>query len=398
MLSQQVNHIPIDVARARKETPGVQSVLHFNNAGASLTPSPVLDAIIQHLKLESEMGGYEAAEAQEDTINNVYKSIGRLINCPTECLSIVENATRAWDMAFYSLKFEPGDRILTGMAEYSSNYVAFLQMQKKSGVEIKVIPSDDFGQISLRNLENAIDKKVKLIALTHVPTNGGLVNPAKEVGKIAKQTGVMYLLDACQSIGQMPIDVVEIGCDILSATGRKFLRGPRATGFLYVTNKLLVQLEPPFLDLHAVKSFTRYDYELQPDGRRFENWETNYSTKIGLGKAVDYALDWGLENIESRIATLAGRLREQLSNIPGILLHDLGQKKCGIVTFNTIKHSADEIVHTLRKKRINTSVSRVAYSIDMPERNLADLVRASVHYYNDESEIDEFCKAIENIC
>ncbi len=361
-------------------------------------PQPVLDAIVQHLQLEAEIGGYEAADAQRERINKVYQSLGRLLNCPEDCLAIVENATRAWDMAFYSLKFEPGDRILTGMSEYSSNYIAFLQTQKRSGVEIEVIPNDDFGQISLKHLENAIDKRVKLIALTHVPTNGGLVNPAKEVGKLAKQSGVTFLLDACQSVGQMPIDVTEIGCDILSGTGRKFLRGPRGTGFLFVTKNMLARLEPPFLDLHAVKCFARDGYEVHVDGRRFENWETNYSTKIGLGKAVDYALAWGLENIENRVSLLANLLREKLSNIPGISLQDEGEKKCGIVTFNTKKRSAEEIVQRLNKKRINVSVSRVGYSIDMHERNLADLVRASIHYYNDENEIDTFCTAIESIC
>jgi cysteine desulfurase / selenocysteine lyase len=399
LLSQQVNHIPIDVARARRETPGVQSVLHFNNAGAALMPQPVLDSIVQHLELEANIGGYEAADQQIESVNNVYKAIARLINCPEECLAIVENATRAWDMAFYGLKFEAGERILTGMAEYSSNYVALLQMQKRCGVEIEIIPNDEFGQISLSHLENAIDKRVKLISLVHVPTNGGLVNPAKAVGKLAKQSGAIFLLDACQSIGQMPVDVEELGCDILSATGRKFLRGPRGTGFLFVTKKILDKIEPPFLDLHAVKCFSKDNYELQEDGRRFENWETNYSTKIGLGKAVDYALAWGLENIENRVVMLANLLREQLSKIPGISVHDAGEKKCGIVTFNSKqKHSADEITQLLNKQRINVSVSRVGYSIDMHDRKLTDLVRASVHYYNDESEIETFCKTIESIC
>src|SRR5215472_1951613 len=240
-----------DLARAREETHGCRYVTHFNNAGASLMPQPVLDAVIAHLWLEAEMGGYEAEEQSHERIESVYDAVARLLHCHRDEVALIENATRAWDMAFYALPFKAGDRILTTQVEYASNYIAFLQCARKTGAIIDVIPNDDSGCISLEALQNALDEHVKLIAITHVPTNSGLVNPAADVGKIARAAGIPYLLDACQSVGQMPIDVEAIGCDMLSATGRKYLRGPRGTGFLYVRRELMSQLEPPLLDLHA---------------------------------------------------------------------------------------------------------------------------------------------------
>ena len=299
MSSAEERHVAIDVCRARRETPGCQAVLHLNNAGAALMPQPVLHAVVGHVQREALLGGYEAAEQAHAAVEHVYDAAATLLGCQRAEIAFVENATRAWDMAFYAVPLGPGDRILTAMAEYASNYLAFLQVARKTGATIEVIPNDAHGQISIAALRQAIDERVKLIAITHVPTNSGLVNPAAAVGAVARQAGVLYLLDACQSVGQMPVNVEAIGCDMLSTTGRKYLRGPRGTGLLYVRRSVLEQLEPPFVDLHAAEWVARDRLVLRPDARRFENWETNYAGKIGLGVAIDYALAWGLDNIWS---------------------------------------------------------------------------------------------------
>jgi cysteine desulfurase/selenocysteine lyase len=385
----------IDVARARAETPGVEHVAHFNNAGAALPPQPVLDAVIEHLRREAEIGGYEAAAERKDRAEHAYDAIAALIGAQRDEIAIVENATRAWDMAFYSLKLEPGDSILTTQAEYASNYIALRQAADRTGAAVVVVPDDEAGQVDVALLGSMLDERVKLVSLVHVPTQGGLVNPAAAVGALTREAGVPLLLDACQSIGQMPVDVREIGCDMLSATGRKFLRGPRGTGFLYVRHDLIEALEPPLLDLHAAEWQADGSYRIRPDARRFENWETNYATKIGLGVAVDYALGWGLEAIRERVYGLAAQLRERLDDTPGVQTHDLGEERCAIVTFSVAGRSTEEVVAALAGDRINVSLSPGGYSrLDFGPRGLESLVRASVHYYNDGDELDRLVERV----
>lgn len=385
---------PIDLERARRETPGCARLAHFNNAGSALPPRVVTEALTRHLVLESEIGGYEAANRERAAIDHVYDALARLLHCAPDEIAVIENATRAWDMAFYSLRFERGDRILTAMAEYTSNYIAFLQVAQRTGAVVEVIPDDEHGQLSVDALRRAIDSRVKLIALTHVPTNGGLVNPAAAVGRVAREAGVPYLLDACQSVGQMPLDVAELGCDMLSATGRKYLRGPRGTGFLYVRRGFVERLEPPFLDLHAATLVAGDRYEIRPDARRFENWETYVAGKIGLGVAVDYALGWGLPAIRDRVYALAGRLRERLATLPGVTVHDQGAERCGIVTFTLSGLGAGAIKQALGAQAINVHTSTLRTPLDMAARGLEQVVRASVHYYNSEEEVERLCAAL----
>ncbi len=262
-----------DIQRARDETSACNEIVHFANAGASLMPIPVSEALHDYLRSEERIGGYETQTKYDRSLNGFYGVAAQLLNCSSDEIAYVENATRAWDLAFYSFKFKPGDKILTSFAEYGSNVIAYLQQVKRFGVEVVFIPNDESGQLDTRALSNLIDDRVKLISITHIPMAGGLVNPAKEVGRIAKAAGIPFILDSCQGVGQIPIDVEEIGCDVLCATGRKFLRGPRGTGFLYVRKTLLTQLDPPFLDQHAATLVSPTEYQIRPDEKRFENWE-----------------------------------------------------------------------------------------------------------------------------
>jgi selenocysteine lyase/cysteine desulfurase len=384
-----------DVERARSETPGCSNVLHFNNAGSALMPRPVLDATVDYLRLEAEIGGYETADREDAAVERVYGAAAEMLGCEPDEIAFIENATRAWDMAFYALPFAPGDRILTSRAEYVSNVIAFLQVARQTGAVVEVIPSDETGQLSVDALEEMIDERVKLIAVTHVPTNGGLVNPAAGVGTVAREAGITYLLDACQSVGHMPIDVGAIGCDVLTTTGRKYLRGPRGTGLLYIRRDLCQRLEPPFLDVHAANWSAPECYEIRNDARRFENWETNYAGKVGLGVAIDYALDWGLESIWARVRSLAELLRTGLAAITGVTARDIGAERCGIVTFTLDDVPANEVQRRLATQAINVTVSTIASTrFDMEARGLDAVVRASVHYYNDETEVERFCAAV----
>jgi cysteine desulfurase / selenocysteine lyase len=386
----------LGIARLRADTHACEKLIHFDNAGASLMPEPVYRALLDHLALEQSVGGYAAEDDAEPVLEDFYDSFAALLNCDRSEIAYVENATRAWDMAFYSLPLKEGERILTAEAEYVSNFLAFLQQARRRGLEIDVVPSDASGQLDLDAMERMISPKTRLIAITHIPTQGGLVNPAEEVGKFARRHGITYLLDACQSAGQMPLDVRKIGCQILSGTGRKFLRGPRGTGFLYVSKEILGRLDPPFIDMRAATWTDARSFELRPDARRFENWESFVAGRVGLRAAVRYALGLGLEQIRARVTMLADRLRDKLAELPGVTVQDLGRVRSGIVTFTKEGEQPRDIQARMRAANITVSVSsKSSAQLDFGRRGLSQVVRASVHYFNTEDEIGVFCRALD---
>ncbi len=388
----------LDIRQLRADTPGCEHVLHLNNAGAALMPRPVIDAVRNHLELEARMGGYEAAEARADAIEGVYDAIARLLNARPSEIALMENATRAWDALLSALVFQPGDRILIGRVEYGSNVIALLQLARRSGASIEVVPDDVHGQISTEALARMMDERVRLIALTHIPSNGGLINPAEAVGRIARSWGALYLLDACQSAGQRVLDVEQLGCDFLTASGRKFLRGPRGSGFLYVREQHIAALEPQFLDLRGARLIDTGHYGPRSDARRFETWESSLAVRLGLGAAVNYALGHGVWRLEAGIRFLAARLRARVAEIPGVTVVDKGLEHGGIVSCKLEGDSPERVRLALRERGINVSVAQAESArLDMDARGIESLLRASVHAYNTEDELERFAQALAEI-
>jgi cysteine desulfurase/selenocysteine lyase len=383
----------VDIARIRAETPGCARVAHFNNAGASLPPRPVLDTVRDHLEAEALGGGYEAADAAMDRLYGTYASLARLIGADASEIAITSNATRAWDTAFYGIRFRPGDRVLTTTSEYGSNALAFAHLARERGIKVEVLPDDEHGQVSLDALAAALDDDVRLVAINQVPTHDGLVNPVEEVGRLVRDSPALYLVDAVQAVGQLAVDVEAIGCDLLSATGRKFLRGPRGIGFLYVRREVMDLVAPTFLDDRSAVWTGPSSYETHDDARRYESYERSAALQLGLGAAVDYALAIGLPAIEERVALLADLLRTALAEVPGVTVHDRGARRSGIVTFTRERQAASDIVATLARERINVRLSEQTYRYDEGVTP-TPRVRASVHYYNTEEEIARLVDAL----
>lgn len=384
----------MDLQRLRRDTPGCEAVLHLDHAGASLPPQCVLDAMVGHLELEARWGGYRAADHAAEALQDGYDAVAALLGCSSDEVAFVDSATRGWQLLFEAVPMGPGDRILCSRAEYVSNHLAFLQARERRGIVVVPIDSDPDGAIDLDHLDRELARGAALVALTHVPTQGGLVQPAAEVARRCRAAGVLLLLDACQSVGQ--VDVRGIDWDLLSATGRKYLRGPRGTGFLAVRREAMAHLATPLLDLHGA-SWTGPDtYTVRSDARRFEIWERPIAGLLGLRAAVRYALDLGIEALEDRIAHQATSLRTRLEALPGAQVHDQGRQRCGIVTFTVQGLEPAAVKRSLRAQDIHVSVvQRSSSLLDLSDRGLHSLVRASVHALTTDAELDRFLAALE---
>ncbi|MFF4222579.1 aminotransferase class V-fold PLP-dependent enzyme [Streptomyces sp. L500] len=377
----------MDIAALRAGTPGCAHRAHLNNAGAGLLSRRTLETVTAHLELEARIGGYEAATERLEAIEAVPAAVAELIGGRAGEVALFDNATHAWQAACYAIPFRPGDRILTGHAEYGSNMLAYLHLARRTGAEVVVVPDDEHGRLDTAALEELIDERVRLVGVTHVPTGGGLVNPVAAIGRITRRAGVPFLLDATQSVGQFPVDVHEIGCDMLAATGRKFLRGPRGTGFLWVRTEALERLEPHVSEVSAGVWDDKDGFVWQSGSRRFTTFEMNYAAVLGLGSAVRQALELGPAVTGERTLALGAALRERLDALPGVTTHDLGRERCAIVTARVAGVPAAEVKDALARQGINVSLT----SPDQARtegRDVHPLVRLSPHYYNTEEELD----------
>jgi len=387
-----------EIRRLRAETPGCAEVAHFNNAGSSLPPAPVLETHLAYLRREALIGGYEAQEEAQHRLDAVYAATARLVggSGPDE-VALFENATRAFDMALYAVPLAAGDVILTSTAEYHSMFVTYLH-RARGGVRVEVVPPDATGQLDVGALRKRLDARVRLIAMTHMPTNGGLVQPAEAVGEVAREAGIFFLLDATQTVGQIPLDVRRLGCHALAGTSRKYLRGPRGVGFLWVARDWIERLEPPLMEGHAAEWVEPERYVIRPDAKRFEVWESNVAARLGFGAAIEYAQALGLERIWTRVQALAETLRTRLAVVPGVSVRDLGVVRGGIVSFTVRGVDAARVKAALRAASINVTVSPARGTLlDMRARGLSEVLRASVHYYNTDEEIDRLVAEVARL-
>lgn len=389
-----------DLLRWRADTPGCSRVVHLNNAGAALAPRPVRDAVRAHLDLEDQVGGYEAAEAEIASLRATYQAVGQLLGAGAHNIAVVQNSTVAFNQAISSFDFGPGDMILTTRSDYASNQITYLSLARRRGVQVVRAPDAPEGGVDAEEVRRLIARRrPTLVSLTWIPTNSGLVQPAEEVGQICREAEVPYLIDACQAVGQMPIDVGRLQCDFLAAASRKFLRGPRGLGFLYASDRILQHGAHPLLvDMHGA-AWTEPDaFELTPDARRFETWEFAYALVLGLGAAARYALDVGLDTARDRARELAAHARQRLAALPGVRVLDRGPELCAIATAAISAWDSREIKLLLRARGINTSSpQREDAIIDMDEKSASSALRISPHYYNTKEEIDTAVEALEDI-
>jgi selenocysteine lyase/cysteine desulfurase len=394
----------LDVDQLRADTRGCSEVIHLNNAGSALPPAIVVDTMVDFLRQEEMQGGYEAHATAQGRLDNVYTSIATLLATEPTHIALTESATSSWDRAFASIAFtEPftsKSRILVSSSEYASNVLPIMQIVKRTGATLEFIADSPEGVTDLDSLEKLMDESVALVAINHCPSQNGLINDVAGIGEIIRSTNpnTWYLVDACQSVGQLSVDAPAIGADFLSVTGRKFMRGPRGTGFLYCSSRTLAELEPFPLDLHGGHWDAALHYSVRHGARRFESWEKSYAALLGLGAAVDYSLALGMSAIELRITELTAYARNQLATIAGVRILDRGESLSGIVTFLHETTPAAQIVERLRAAGINVSLGTPDYSqVDYLGHGVEALIRVSPHVYNTTTEIDTLVETVREL-
>jgi selenocysteine lyase/cysteine desulfurase len=388
------------LARWRAETPGVERLNHLNNAGAALSPAPVRRAVADYLDLEAALGAYEAAEARSDHLRGASEKVAEVIGAKGRNIALTQNATTAFAQALAAFDFRPGDRIVTSRADYASNQIMYLALARRLGIEVVRVPDAPSGGIDPAELEREVaQRRPALVSVTWVPTNSGLVQPVEAIGEICRRREIPYLVDACQAVGQLPVDVQRIGCDYLAATARKFLRGPRGIGFLYAADRTLAGgAYPVTVDMHGATWSDPDDFTLTPDARRFESWEISYALVAGVAAAATYALEVGIATASSRAKALAAYARERLAELPGVRVLDRGPELCAIATAEIAGRDAAAVKLALRARGINTSAAdREDAVIDMDEKGVRSALRLSPHYYNTADEIDVAVAALEEV-
>lgn len=382
------------LAHWRAQTPGLQHVCHFNHAGSSLMPQPVLDVLQAQWQREAERGGMEAAASVASAVDAAYQDAARLLGAQPDEVAFSTGAGAAWGRLVASIRWQAGDRILIGRQEWASNLALLQDLSQRHGLSLEVLPCRDDGSVDPDALSAVLDDRVRLVSLTWLPANGGLINPAAEIGQRLRGSRALYLIDAAQAVGQLPVDVNELQCDLLVAAGRKYLRGPRGSGLLYVRRERLAELTPPYGNVHT-QPWREGRFDWIDSARRFEDAELAPAIKLALGEAIRYALDIGLDTIRQCIDQQAQALRQRLATLPGVTVHDLGLQRSGLVSFTVDSLPASVLQQRLRQQGIHIGANGVAYTpLDMQARGLHELARASVSYYSNDEEQHQLYHAI----
>jgi selenocysteine lyase/cysteine desulfurase len=388
----------IDLVAERRRTPGCLGQAFLDSAGSSLPTRETVEAVVAHLRREAEVGGYRAAHERAEELAALPAAIAGLIGAESDEIALTDSATRAWTQFVGALRLGVGDRVLICGNEYASNAIALLQRARFDGCSVEVVPSDPEGRVDLGALAGMLDERVRLVSLVHVPTGSGQIAPVAEASALARAAGARVLLDACQSVGQLAVDVRELGVDALSVTGRKWLRAPRGTGFLYVRRELIADLEPRGADLRAGVWTAPADYELRPDAGRFEQWEADIAGRLGLKVAVDHLLELGPATVEEAVRANASRLRNALAELPRVTVRDLGPDLSGIVTFTVEGIEPAKIQERLRDSGVTVSTSGASSTLlDLTARDLESVVRASPHYFVSDDDLDRATAAVADL-
>ncbi|MFB6454976.1 aminotransferase class V-fold PLP-dependent enzyme [Chitinophaga sp. Hz27] len=387
----------MDLNTLRRDTPGCDHVIHLNNAGAALIPLPVLTAMQEYIKEEAEFGGYETAEKYAVALDSFYDLAAQLLQTHSRNIAFTTNSTDSYNKALSAVPFKEGDVVLLTENDYPANFISLINLEKRYGIKLVLVKNVADGEIDLEDLEDKIRTyHPKLVSITHIPTSSGLVQPAEAIGEITSRYDTLYLLDACQSLGQLPVTAAATKADFISGTTRKFLRGPRGAGLLYVSDRALDMGLEPLLPDGAGNVWTGpFTYTPGTDAKRFELWEKSRAIQMGSIAALKYLLDIGIENVSTRNQMLATELRLALQEVPGVKLQDRGKQLSSIITFTVAGKQEAGAKQFFRERGINIFTSlKSSAVIDFQEKGIDWVMRVSPHYYNDGEELTRFLEVL----
>jgi selenocysteine lyase/cysteine desulfurase len=378
----------IDVARERRATAGSTLARHFNAAGAALPSVGVVGTVVDHLRREEAKGGYEAAAEMRESTERVYESAAALIGASAHEIALFDSASSGLRAILDALRPGRGQRIVASSSTYVSHALHIMSLSREHDIELVIAPTDASRQMDLGALEQILsDGKPTIVTVAHIPTSSGLVEPVAAIGEIVKRYGGTYILDATQSVGHLVTDVNEIGCDVLVTTGRKFLRGPRGTGFTYVRRELAESLPPIAPDVRGAQWNSLDGWDLDASARRFESWESAIAARLGLGTAIDEAMGRGMDATETWLQHAGVRLRVSLNELSGVRTMDPDRSGSAIVTFVVDGVDPSVAVQQLAERGVRVvSVPATHGQWDLGDRGVHSVVRASPHVYNDEDD------------
>lgn len=385
------------LAALRDATPGWHDSLHLNHAGSSPMSAASLHAITQHLALEGRLGAMDAADAAAPQLAQLRADAARLLNAAPDEVALQSSGSAAFGAVWAALPgLRPGDRILVTRQEWGGNLASYQRTAARAGARVEVLPCLPDGRVDVDATAAMLDERVRWLSLTWLPANSGLIQDAAALGRVARAAGVPYCIDAGQAVGQVPVDVEALHCDVLKSAGRKHLRGPRGTALLYVRRQFQDQLEPPWVDVHSAP----WASGLRDDARRFETAEQPVALWLGLQAALAQTLALGPDVIAQRVQTLAATLRERLAELPNVRLRDPGEGPLsGLVSFTVDGLSAAEVKAHLAHQGIRVGANGVPYTpLDMTERGLREgVVRVSFSYMNDCSDLERLVPALASL-
>ncbi|SOY69312.1 aminotransferase class V-fold PLP-dependent enzyme [Cupriavidus taiwanensis] len=389
----------MDIQAIRADTPLTASTIYLDTAAASIPPDAVLDTVRGYLLDTGHVGIYLPAFRKETyaRVEAVRATLAGWLNCAADELAFTKNATESISIAARGIAWQAGDEVLVADTEMLSNLLPWRRLEQSHGIVVKMVAANAEGLLSAAAFAAAITPRTRLLTFSHLPNSTGAVQPAAQICAVARQHGVLSLVNGAQSVGMLRSDVAELGCDVLAGCGRKALRATEGSGFLYVRRALIAQIEPMLVGWwNGAYDRATGALSLVPGARRFEAGCPIVPAILGLGTAIDYAAAIGIDAIEARVRDLTEYAVAKFSSIPGFELYGPADvaHRIGIVPFNVRGVDPARIVAALETQQCIIEAGNFMADAILARYGVSTMARVSLHYFNTHEEIDRVAALI----